>query len=124
LSNTRNPSFAKNLTRTPICDSLQSIGFYRLFLSTGEVCFQKNVRVSSPPNLAVLKNPIFIRPGILDFGNRSVCPERSVGPSSPPKSTSLSNPGLGNPGRENSYGYHFTKRLDSVQHQSAETNNC
>ena len=34
----------------------QSIGFSRLFLSTGEVCFQKSVRVSSPPNLAVLKN--------------------------------------------------------------------
>ena len=34
----------------------QSIGFSRLFLSTGGVCFQKSVRVSSPPNLAVLKN--------------------------------------------------------------------
>ena len=39
----------------------QSIGFPRLFLLTGEVCFQKSVRVSSPTNLAVLKNPdIFI----------------------------------------------------------------
>ena len=39
----------------------QSIGFSRLFLSTGEVCFQKSVRVSSPPNPAVLENPdIFI----------------------------------------------------------------
>ena len=45
----------------------QSIGFFRLFLSTGEVCFQNSVRVSSPPNLAVLKNPVFMIENVQTF---------------------------------------------------------